>query len=136
MDLHGLGEQEQPLEYRRLASAEIEKPFDLTADFPLRTLLIRLGEHEHILVITLHHIAADGWSMGVLVSQLSSLYRAFSTGHPSPLLNLPIQYADYAQWQRQWLEQQEFESQIRYWKRQLADLPVIELPTDRPRPHV
>ena len=103
----------------------------------LRATLIRLGEVEHILLVTMHHIVSDGWSMGVLVHEFPALYRAFSTGRLSTLGELPIQYADYAQWQREWLSGEVLAEQLSYWKRQLAGAPpVLELPADRPRPAV
>src|SRR5205823_8561896 len=89
------------------------------------------------LLLTLHHIVADGWSMGVLVRELSALYQAFSAGAPWPLARLPIQYADFAQWQRRWLSGEVLEGQLGYWQQQLAGAPaLLELPTDRPRPAV
>src|SRR6185295_16371040 len=90
-------------ESRKLATAEAQLPFDLTRGPLLRAGLIRLGEVEHILLVTMHHIVSDGWSMGVLVHEFATLYTAFSSDRPSPLAELPIQYADYAQWQREWL---------------------------------
>ena len=85
----------------------------------------------------MHHIVSDGWSMGVLYRELSVLYEAYANGRPSPLPELPIQYADYAVWQRQWLQGEVLERQLSYWKKQLAGIPaVLNLPTDRPRPAV
>jgi hypothetical protein len=117
----------------RLAAEEAQKPFDLAKGPVIRTTLIRLAEHEHILLLTIHHIAADGWSMGILVGELAAHYMAFSTNQPSPLTELPIQYADFAVWQRQMLQGDVRNSQISYWREQLRDTPVLELPTDRPR---
>src|SRR5207244_328852 len=96
-----------------------------------------LSDEEHILLLTLHHIVSDGWSMGVLTRELGALYNAFCAGDPSPLEELPIQYADYASWQREWLQGESLEKQIRYWKAHLAGAStLLELPTDRPRPSV
>jgi hypothetical protein len=98
--------------------------------------LLRLRTEQHVLLLTLHHIVADGWSTGILFRELSVLYEAFSTGKPSPLPDLPIQYADFAVWQRQWLQGEVLEAQLSYWKKQLDDMPTLQLPTDRPRPAV
>ena len=101
----------------------------------MRTLLLRLGEHEHILVLTLHHIICDGWSLGVLVHELGVLYGAFSAGRPSPLPEPPIQYADYAHWQRDRLRGPVLDELLDYWKARLeAGAERLDLPTDRPRP--
>src|SRR5207248_3318494 len=88
------------------------------------------------LLITLHHIASDGWSLGVLMQELTALYTAFVLGQPSPLAPLPIQYADFVSWQRTWLQGEILETELAFWRRRLMDLPVLELPTDRPRPAV
>src|SRR6185436_12147427 len=96
-----------------------------------------LAAEEHVLSLTMHHIVSDGWSMGVLVHEVETLYTAFSADRPSPLAELPIQYADYAQWQREWLSGEVLAEQLSYWKQQLDGAPpVLELPTDRPRPAV
>ena len=89
-----------------------------------------------MLLVGMHHIVSDGWSMGVFWRELGALYGAFSRGEPSPLAELPIQYADYALWQRRWLTGEVLEEQLGYWKEQLAELPALELPTDHPRPPV
>jgi hypothetical protein len=103
----------------------------------VRARFLRLGELDHILLLTMHHIVSDGWSLGVLVRELTMLYEAYSDGRPSPLSALPIQYADFALWQREWLSGEEMDRQLDYWKEQLRDAPaVLELPTDRPRPKV
>ena len=100
----------------------------------MRGELLRLGEEEHILLLTLHHIASDGWSNSILTQELSQLYDAFTAGKPSPLSKLPIQYADYAAWQRNWLQGEVLERQVAYWRERLAGAPpVLALPTDRPR---
>jgi amino acid adenylation domain-containing protein len=111
------------------------RPFDLTTDLMLRATLIRMSEDEHVLQIVMHHIASDGWSMGVLTQELSTLYQAFSSEQPNPLPKLPVQYADFAAWQRQWLSGEVLESQLSYWKQHLSGAPpLLELPTDHPRP--
>jgi hypothetical protein len=97
--------------------------------------LLKLAEDEHLLVLCTHHIVSDGWSLAVLARELSTLYGAFSAGQPAPLPELPIQYADYAEWQRRWLQGEALDAQLAYWKQQLSGrLPVLELPADRPRP--
>ena len=124
-------------EVLRLTTQEAQRPFDLSRDLMLRGRLIRLDQEEHVLLLTMHHIISDGWSMGILFQELSVLYEAFCAGKPSPLPELPIQYADYAEWQREWLQGEVLESQLGYWKQQLEGAPqVLELPTDRPRPAV
>jgi amino acid adenylation domain-containing protein len=134
VDLRHLGEAERQAEALRRAGEEIHRPFNLAADLMLRAGLFRLGAEEHLLFLAMHHIASDGWSMGVLYRELSILYEAFANHRPSPLPELPIQYADFAQWQRNWLQGEVLEAQVGYWKRQLRDLSVLELPADRPRP--
>ncbi|HZH31548.1 MAG TPA: amino acid adenylation domain-containing protein, partial [Pyrinomonadaceae bacterium] len=134
VDLGGLAEAEREAEARRLASEEARKPFDLSTGPLLRAKLLRLAEEEHVVLLTMHHIVSDGWSLGVLVREVAVLYEAFSRGEESPLPELPIQYADYAAWQREWLQGEVLEAQVSYWKKQLEELPVLELPTDRPRP--
>ncbi|MGH9894745.1 MAG: condensation domain-containing protein, partial [bacterium] len=137
VDLRKSVKTEREAEARRLAVAEGRRPFDLTSDPPLRAALLRLDEEDRILVLTTHHIAFDGWSDGILFEELAALYKAFSTGRPSPLSDLPIQYADYAAWQRQRLDREALDTQLAYWKPQLSGAPpVLELPTDRPRPPV
>jgi amino acid adenylation domain-containing protein len=121
-------------EVEKLLREESSRPFDLSSDSPLRAALLKLGAEEHILLLVMHHIASDGWSMGVLYRELSVLYEAFCRGEVPSLPELPIQYVDYAVWQRQWLQGEVFEKQLSYWKEQLSALPVLELPTDRPRP--
>lgn len=109
--------------------------FDLQKDGVCRASLVRLTEHEHVLLITIHHIAADGWSLGLLRRELSTLYNAYARGEQSPLHELSVQYADYAQWQRHWLQGVLLHEQLHYWSTQLAGAPQqLELPTDRPRP--
>ncbi|MFD5514916.1 amino acid adenylation domain-containing protein [Streptomyces sp. NPDC127066] len=110
--------------------AEATTPFDLTADLMLRARLLRLSDDHHVLVLGLHHIAADGWSLGVLLHELGALYDAFRQGRPSPLPELGIQYADYTVWQREWLATGPLDAQIAYWRERLEGAPVLELPTD------
>jgi amino acid adenylation domain-containing protein len=133
IDLCQLPELERETEALRLATEEATLPFDLRTDRLMRVTLLRLSETEHIILLTLHHIASDAWTMGVLVQELSALYAAFSTNQPSPLSELSIQYADFAVWQRQWLQGEVLQTQLNYWRRQLAALPTLELPTDKPR---
>jgi amino acid adenylation domain-containing protein len=129
-----------------LAAAVARQRFDLAGGPPLRALLLRLAAHEHIAVVTLHHIGADGWSLGILLRELAALYTAEleiasrSVGESaaaaiSPLAPLPVQYADFAAWQRRWMAGETLETELAYWRRQLDGAPpVLELPTDRPRP--
>ncbi|WP_315799639.1 non-ribosomal peptide synthetase, partial [Bradyrhizobium sp. SZCCHNR1002] len=122
---------------RERAEALMQQPFDLTRDRLLRVALLRLSSDVHVLALSMHHIVSDGWSMGVLVDEIATLYAAFCAGGPSPLPELPIQYADYAVWQRRWLEEAALQRQLAYWTAQLAGAPDgIELATDRPRPAV
>ncbi|MGQ0592974.1 MAG: non-ribosomal peptide synthetase family protein [Gammaproteobacteria bacterium] len=136
VDLKALGKGEQEARVRELIGEEARRPFDLERGPPVRVCLLELGEVEHVLLATLHHIICDGWSMGILVREIAELYEAFSSARPAPLPELPIQYADFAYWQRQWLQGETLEQQLAYWKRQLADLPVLDFPTDHPRPAV
>jgi pristinamycin I synthase-3/4 len=124
-------------ELERLTGEEAWRPFDLARGPLVRAQLIRLGAREHSLLVSLHHIISDGWSMGILFRELAALYEAFSQGRPSPLAELPIQYADFAVWQREWLREERLEAQLDYWRRQLAELPgTLDLPFDHPRPAV
>jgi len=135
IDLSRLGE-ESP-EARRLALAEACRPFDLLRGPLLRVVLVKRGDREHDLLINMHHIVSDGWSLGVLVRELTALYAAFSAGQPSPLPPLPVQYADFAVWQRLWLTGPVLEAELDHWRERLAGAPpALELPADRPRPAV
>jgi len=137
IDLSSMSDHDRETEAHRVAMAEFSKPFDLAQGPLIRMLLIRLAEHHHIVLLTLHHIVSDGWSIGIFVREFAALYEQFSTGSTSQLPELPIQYADFAYWQRQWLEGEILEKQLSYWKRQLADAPAtLDLPTDFPRPAV
>ncbi len=134
-DLSDLPPAERDEEIRRRLAAEAQQPFDLSQDLMLRAGLLRLDEQEHIFWLTSITLRRDGWSVGILHRELSALYAAFARGQPSPLAELPIQYVDFAAWQREWLQGEVLAEQLSYWKRQLAGAPpVLELPTDRPRP--
>ncbi|MCA1566192.1 MAG: amino acid adenylation domain-containing protein, partial [Acidobacteria bacterium] len=134
IDLSDTPAEEVEAAARRLAAEEAARPFDLGRGPLLRATLLRLSETEHVLLVTMHHIISDGWSLGVLVKEVAALYEAFSEGRPSPLAELDIQYADFAVWQREWLQGDVLEGQLSYWREQLQGAPaVLELPTDRPR---
>ena len=101
----------------------------------IRGRLVRLADDDHVLLVTMHHIVSDGWSRGVLTRELGALYAAFRRGEPDPLPALPVQYADYAAWQRRWVEGDVLQEQEEYWTETLAGAPeLLELPTDHPRP--
>ncbi|HEV7401552.1 MAG TPA: amino acid adenylation domain-containing protein, partial [Chthoniobacteraceae bacterium] len=134
IDLRHLPAAEREPEAVRRLTEEVRQPFDLVTGPLIRTSLLRLGEIEFIFLLTLHHIVSDGWSMGIFARELTALYLAFAQGQPSPLPPLPIQYADFSEWQRDLLEGEVRHRQLAYWKKQLADLPVLQLATDRPRP--
>ncbi len=137
VDLSGLPESRRETAASALAGEEAGRPFDLTRDLMLHCLLLQLAHDDHAVALTLHHIASDGWSTGILVREVAALYAAFAEGRPSPLPELPVQYADFAVWQRSWLQGEVLEREIAYWKQHLAGLPpLLELPTDRPRPAV
>ncbi|MCA9953886.1 MAG: amino acid adenylation domain-containing protein [Anaerolineales bacterium] len=137
IDLRHLPSAEREDELYRLAHEEIHRPFDLAHDLPIRTTLLRVAADEHVLVLTIHHIATDDWSWRVLIEELMASYRAFSEGEAVELPELPIQYADFAHWQRTWLEENVLEKQLNYWRQQLQDVPAeMELPTDRPHPPI
>jgi amino acid adenylation domain-containing protein/FkbM family methyltransferase len=136
-DLAQMASTDREIAALRLAVEEANQPFDLSRGPMLRASLLRLGETEHVVLFTMHHIASDGWSKGLLVKEVASLYSAYIQGLPSPLPELSIQYADFAHWQRNWLQGEVLEEQLSYWRAQLADAPaLLELPTDRPRPAV
>ncbi|HEY0079187.1 MAG TPA: amino acid adenylation domain-containing protein [Pyrinomonadaceae bacterium] len=128
---------ERESEAQRLAREETARPFDLEHGPLVRMSLLRLGEDDHVAMLTMHHIISDGWSMDVLVRELTTLYAAYSQGAPSPLPELPIQYADFARWQREQMTDAMLASQLSYWKRQLEGAPtILQLPTDYPPPLV
>ncbi|HZF13330.1 MAG TPA: amino acid adenylation domain-containing protein [Thermoanaerobaculia bacterium] len=140
-DLAGLPAAAREREARRLAEAEAAAPFDLARGPLLRARLLRLGATDHLALFTLHHIVSDGWSLGVLVRELTALYAAGiseqASGEPSPLPELPIQYADFADWQRRHLTGEVLAGHLAYWRERLAGAPdLLPLPTDRPRPAV
>ncbi|HEV2131711.1 MAG TPA: condensation domain-containing protein, partial [Longimicrobiaceae bacterium] len=135
-DLAAMPEESREATARRRVRELLRRPFALDGDLKLRTHLLRLGETEHLLVVAMHHIASDGSSVEIFLRELTSLYEAFAAGNPSPLPALPFQYTDFAQWQRQHLQGTLLESQLAYWRERLADLPALELPTDRPRPPI
>ncbi|MGA4403099.1 amino acid adenylation domain-containing protein, partial [Ralstonia nicotianae] len=133
VDLQGQADREQAL--ATLSEREANTPFELEQGPLIRGRLVKLGEQEHVLLITMHHIVSDGWSQGVLARELGSLYEAYRAGNADPLPALPIQYADYAVWQRRWLEGGELQRQGTYWEQALAGAPtLLSLPTDRARP--
>ncbi len=137
VDLSHLPESEREAKALELASAEAQKPFDLTHVPLLRTTLLRLSAEQHVLLVTVHHIVSDGWSSGILTREVGALYTAFRQGLPSPLTPLTLQYADYAAWQRGWLRDDALAAQVSWWRKHLDGVPhALELPTDRPRPPV
>jgi amino acid adenylation domain-containing protein len=137
VDLRHLPAHEREQEARRVMKEAAQQPFDL-ANGPLaRLCLWRLNEEEYVALLVLHHIVSDGWSNGVLIRELATLYQAFSNGYDSPLPELKIQYADFAYWQRKWLQGEALTKQLTYWKEQLSGSPpLLQLPTDHPRPAV
>jgi amino acid adenylation domain-containing protein len=129
--------QSQPLQVEQLLTEAASEPFDLANGSVLRVKLWQVGADEYVLLLAIHHIAADGWSLGVLIDELSASYRSFSTGTKADLPTLSIQYADFAVWQRQWLTNEVLERQLNYWKQQLKGVPLLhQLPSDRPRPAI
>jgi amino acid adenylation domain-containing protein len=136
VDLRELPAMRRESETARLALEEARQPFDLARGPLVRTKLLELADDEYILLLTMHHIVCDGWSMVVFAKELIDLYKAFIQGRPSPLPELPVQYADYAVWQRTWLRSGILDTQLAYWSKQLAGLSTLRLPTDRPRPPV
>jgi acyl carrier protein len=133
IDLSTLPPEEHDPECYRLAHEEAQRPFNLARGPLLRTTLVRLSEQKHVLLLTMHHIVSDGWSMGVLVHELSTLYTAFAMDEPSPLPELPIQYADFAVWQRQWLQGEVLDAQLSYWRSRAT---VEHVRTFRSRRHL
>ena len=133
VDLRDLKEdalREQVARHRR---REVETQFDLAVGPLWRAKLLRVADEEHIALFTMHHAISDGWSLSILVEELGQLYEAFAAGRPSPLEELPVQYADYAIWQREWLQGEVLQAQVDYWRGQLTDAPAaLQLPTDRP----
>ncbi|MEH2130686.1 MAG: amino acid adenylation domain-containing protein [Nostoc sp.] len=137
LDWRQLTEQNQLIKATQLATEELQQPFDLSNPPLLRVKLLQLSDQSYLLLIVIHHILCDGWSMDIFRRELFSLYKAFCTGESSPLTELPLQYADFAYWQRQWLQGKVLETQLNYWQEQLATVPpLLELPTDKTRPSV
>ncbi len=136
-DLSALDAAERQQRLQQLADHEAHTPFNLETGPLLRACLVKAGEQEHYLVLTLHHIVTEGWAMDIFARELSALYEAFIDERESPLAPLPVQYLDYSVWQRQWLESGERQRQLDYWTAQLgSEHPLLELPADRPRPPV
>jgi amino acid adenylation domain-containing protein len=134
VNLLHLAESDREIEAQQLANAEANQPFNLEREPLLRGTVLQLAETEYVLLLTMHHIISDGWSLGVFVKELTELYTAFCSGKSPSLPELPIQYADFTIWQRQWLSGEILETQLNYWKQQLLNAPaLLELPTDRPR---
>ncbi|BAY41877.1 amino acid adenylation domain-containing protein (plasmid) [Nostoc sp. NIES-2111] len=137
VDLQYIPQQQREAELHRLAKTEAETGFDITQAPLLRAKLLQLDEEDYVILLTLHHIISDGWSTDILIREVAALYTAFCAGRSSPLPQLPIQYADFALWQRQWLEGEALKNQLAYWRKQLSgELPILQLPTDHPRPIV
>jgi amino acid adenylation domain-containing protein len=135
IDLSGRDEKERTAAARQIASEDAQRPFVLAQEWGMRAQLLRLGPTDHVLILTMHHIVSDGWSLGVLFEELQRLYEAYNRGeHQSPLPNLPLQYADFSVWQREWFETAQPELQLSYWKEQLASVTPMELPIAKPRP--
>ncbi|WP_143076270.1 non-ribosomal peptide synthetase, partial [Stigmatella erecta] len=135
--LEGLEASEREREAQRRAGEEAQRPFELSRGPLLRATVLRLAKEEHVLVLVMHHVITDGWSINVLLRELSQLYPVFAAGEVPALPALALQYADFAAWQRQWLQGDVLEAQRSYWKQTLAGAPqALELPTDRPRPQV
>jgi amino acid adenylation domain-containing protein len=137
MDFTALSEEERATELPRVLSAEMNAPFDLESGPLFRATLVRIAGDDQVLVVVMHHAISDAWSVDVLSAEVRTLLQAFSAGDPSPLPELPIQYADFAVWQRRWLTGEVLERQVRYWKEKLTGAPtLLDLPTDRTRPPV
>ncbi|MFL5357820.1 amino acid adenylation domain-containing protein, partial [Archangium sp.] len=137
VDLGSVPDAQRESELRRLATEESLRSFDLARGPLFRATLLRLSAQDHVLLLTVHHIVSDGWSTGVLIRELAALYQGFTSGQPSTLPALPVQYADYAAWQRGWLRGAPLEAQLAYWRQHLSGAPrALELPTDKPRPAV
>ena len=132
IDISEISESQRDDAVQRIAAELRERSFDLRNDLPLRLALVKLGADSHVLVEVKHHIASDGWSSGIFSRELAAIYSALSQGRPNPLGELPVQYADYSLWQREWLQGEVLDRQLAYWKEQLKDIPVLELPMDGP----
>ncbi|MGA9768828.1 MAG: amino acid adenylation domain-containing protein, partial [Blastocatellia bacterium] len=137
VDVESSPETDQEMQILKLANDEASLPFDLVRGPVMRVTLLRLSETDHVLLVTFHHICADGWSTGVFIREMAMLYEAYCNGDASPLAELPFQYADFAHWQSEWLRGEVLDAQSSYWKRQLGgSSQVLQLPTDRPRPAI
>ncbi len=135
MDLSDLDPAQRADAIRRAEQDEAAHRFDLAQGPLIRATLLRLSAQEHIILVTMHHIVSDGWSMSIVIREIGALYAAFMEGRPSPLAGLPVQYADFAVWQRRWLQGEVLDKQVAYWKARLAGAPpALDLPTDRARP--
>ena len=130
IDISEIAESQRDDAVQRIAAELRERSFDLRNDLPLRLALVKLSANSHVLVEVKHHIASDGWSSGIFSRELAAIYSALSQGRPNPLGELPVQYADYSLWQREWLQGEVLDKQLAYWKEQLKDIPVLELPMD------
>ncbi|MDH5548218.1 MAG: amino acid adenylation domain-containing protein [Gammaproteobacteria bacterium] len=134
IDLNALSDDEREARMLALASREAQTPFDLAVGPLLRISLVQFNANHHVLLLNTHHILSDGWSIGVFIHELASLYAAFTQGLPNPLSPLKVQYADFAYWQRQWLKGEVYENQFAYWQKRLSGAPeLLELPYDKPR---
>ncbi len=136
VDLRNLPQESRQTEANRLTAKEAQRSFNLSTDLLLRVTLLQLDDAEYLLMLNMHHIVSDGWSIGVLIQELGALYTAFASEKPSPLPPLSIQYADFAKWQREWLQGEVLETQLAYWRQQLNGIYMLNLPTDRPRPAI
>ncbi|MEG4211267.1 amino acid adenylation domain-containing protein [Microcoleus sp. S13_B4] len=136
VDLRNLPKESRQTEANRLTAQEAQRSFNLSNDLLLRVTLLQLDDTEYLLMLNMHHIVSDGWSIGVLIQELGALYTAFASEKPSPLPALSIQYADFAKWQREWLQGEVLETQLAYWRQQLNGISMLNLPADRPRPAI
>ncbi|MEG5081816.1 amino acid adenylation domain-containing protein [Microcoleus sp. AT8-B4] len=136
VDLRNLPKESRQNEANRLTAQEAQRSFNLSNDLLLRVTLLQLDDAEYLLMLNMHHIVSDGWSIGVLIQELGALYTAFASEKPSPLPDLSIQYADFAKWQREWLQGEVLETQLAYWRQQLNGISMLNLPADRPRPAI
>ncbi|MEG4417594.1 amino acid adenylation domain-containing protein [Microcoleus sp. LAD1_D5] len=136
VDLRNLPQESRQTEANRLTTEEAQRSFNLSNDLLLRVTLLQLDDAEYLLMLNMHHIVSDGWSIGVLIQELDALYTAFASEKPSPLPALSIQYADFAKWQREWLQGEVLETQLAYWRHQLNGISMLNLPADRPRPAI
>ncbi|MEG3856622.1 amino acid adenylation domain-containing protein [Microcoleus sp. Z1_C4] len=136
VDLRNLPKESRQNEANRLTAQEAQRSFNLSNDLLLRVTLLQLDDAEYLLMLNMHHIVSDGWSIGVLIQELGALYTAFASEKPSHLPDLSIQYADFAKWQREWLQGEVLETQLAYWRQQLNGISMLNLPADRPRPAI